>query len=206
VPWALCFTLIALSAWLNVLLGLASSGQRLARDGEATAQIAFDILQLSGLLYLTGGALNPFALLLIAPVTLAAATLPARYALGLGVLAIAASVLLALFSMPLPTINGPALALYAQPADAVDHRHGPDRRHHPDRRLCLAGGQRVRADGAGPERHRDRAGPRAAAVGPGRSGRRRRPRAGHAAGHHLGRGPRNGPQRHQRETARTPSC
>jgi two-component system sensor histidine kinase RegB len=50
-----------LSAWLNVLLGLASSGQRLARDGEATAQIAFDILQLSGLLYLTGGAQNPFA-------------------------------------------------------------------------------------------------------------------------------------------------
>jgi two-component system, sensor histidine kinase RegB len=106
VPWALCFTLIALSAWLNVLLGLASSGQRLARDGEATAQIAFDILQLSGLVYLTGGAHNPFSLLLIAPVTLAAATLPARYAIGLGFLAIAASVLLALFHMPLPTING----------------------------------------------------------------------------------------------------
>ncbi|HJV42237.1 ActS/PrrB/RegB family redox-sensitive histidine kinase [Caulobacter sp.] len=106
VPWAMCFTLIALSAWLNVLLGLASSGQRLARDGEATAQIAFDILQLSGLIYLTGGANNPFALLLIAPVTLAAATLPARYAIGLGALAIAASILLAIFHMPLPTING----------------------------------------------------------------------------------------------------
>ncbi len=108
VPWALCFTLIALSAWLNVLLGLASSGQRLARDGEATAQIAFDILQMSGLLYLTGGALNPFSLLLIAPVTLAAATLPARYALGLGLLAIASTVMLALFHMPLPTLAGQA--------------------------------------------------------------------------------------------------
>jgi two-component system sensor histidine kinase RegB len=108
VPWALCFTLIALSAWLNVLLGLASSGQRLARDGEATAQIAFDILQLSGLLYLTGGALNPFSLLLIAPVTLAAATLPARYALGLAVLAIISSVALAVFAWPLPTVAGHA--------------------------------------------------------------------------------------------------
>lgn len=106
VPWAMCFTLVALSAWLNVLLGLASNGQRMARDGEATAQIAFDILQLSGLIYLTGGAYNPFALLLIAPVTLAAATLPARYAIGLGGLAIVASVLLALFHMPLPTVNG----------------------------------------------------------------------------------------------------
>ena len=111
VPWALCFTLIALSAWLNVLLGLASSGQRLARDGEATAQIAFDILQLSGLFYLTGGAHNPFSLLLIAPVTLAAATLPARYALGLAAMAIASSILLAFFHLPLPTFDG-ALPAY----------------------------------------------------------------------------------------------
>ncbi len=115
VPWAMCFTLVALSAWLNVLLGLASSGQRLARDGEATAQIAFDILQLSGLIYLTGGAHNPFALLLIAPVTLAAATLPARYALGLGVLAIAASILLAVFHMPLPSVDGAPIAFSSSP-------------------------------------------------------------------------------------------
>ena len=106
VPWALCFTLITLSAWLNVLLGLASSGQRLARDGEATAQIAWDILQLSGLLYLTGGALNPFSLLLIAPVTLAAATLPARYALALGLLAIASWGALAGFHLPRPAPAG----------------------------------------------------------------------------------------------------
>jgi two-component system sensor histidine kinase RegB len=106
VPWALCFSLIALSAWLNVLLGLASTGQRLAREGEATAQIAFDILQLTGLLYLTGGAQNVFCLLLIAPVTLAAATLPARFALGLGVLAIACQVGLAFFHMPVPVVAG----------------------------------------------------------------------------------------------------
>lgn len=105
-PWALCFSLVALSAWLNVLLGLASSGQRLAREGEATAQIAFDILQLSGLLYLTGGAHNAFCLLLIAPVTLAAATLPARFALFLGLLAIASTILLAFFHMPIPTLAG----------------------------------------------------------------------------------------------------
>ena len=39
-----CFALIALSAWLNVLVGLATSGQRLATDNEAAAHIAFDIL------------------------------------------------------------------------------------------------------------------------------------------------------------------
>ncbi len=106
IPYALCFSLIALSAWLNVLIGLASTGQRLARDVEATAQIAFDILQLSGMLYLTGGVYNPFSLLLIAPVTLAAATLPARYALGLGVLAVIATIVLAFVYMPLPTPIG----------------------------------------------------------------------------------------------------
>jgi two-component system sensor histidine kinase RegB len=115
VPWAMCFTLVALSAWLNVLLGLASNGQRMARDGEATAQIAFDILQLSALFYLTGGAHNPFALLLIAPVTLAAATLPARYAIGLGVLAIVASILLAFFHMPLPTVDGAPMGFNPSP-------------------------------------------------------------------------------------------
>ncbi|WP_299008812.1 ActS/PrrB/RegB family redox-sensitive histidine kinase [uncultured Caulobacter sp.] len=115
VPWAMCFTLVALSAWLNVLLGLASNGQRMARDGEATAQIAFDILQLSALFYLTGGAHNPFALLLIAPVTLAAATLPARYAIGLGFLAITASILLAFFHMPLPTVNGAPMGFNPSP-------------------------------------------------------------------------------------------
>lgn len=102
VPYALCFSLIALSAWLNVLIGLAFGGQRMAREGEATAQIAFDVVQLSGMLYLTGGITNPFSLLLIAPVTLAAATLPARFAAAIGTLAVAACVALAFVHLPLP--------------------------------------------------------------------------------------------------------
>jgi len=73
VPFALCFTLIVLAAWVNLLVSLTSSGQRIAEDWEATAQISFDVIQLAGLLYLTGGVVNPFSLLLIAPVVLAAA-------------------------------------------------------------------------------------------------------------------------------------
>ncbi|MBO9707275.1 MAG: ActS/PrrB/RegB family redox-sensitive histidine kinase [Caulobacter sp.] len=102
VPFTLCFSLIALSAWLNVLISLAFGGQRMAREGEAAAQIAFDVLQLAGMIYLTGGLTNPFSLLLIAPVTLAAATQPARYALAIGVLAIVCCVILTFFGMPLP--------------------------------------------------------------------------------------------------------
>jgi two-component system sensor histidine kinase RegB len=102
VPFALCFSLIALSAWLNILIGLAFGGQRMAREGEATAQIAFDTLQLAGMLYLTGGIVNPFSLLLIAPVTLAAATLPARFAVAIGALAVAACLVLTFVYLPSP--------------------------------------------------------------------------------------------------------
>jgi two-component system, sensor histidine kinase RegB len=102
-PLAACLTLIALSAWMNVLVHLAStSTQRQAADWEATAQLGFDILQLSGMLYLTGGSINPFSLLIIAPVVLAAATLPLRHVLGIALLAVVCIVLLSMSSLPLP--------------------------------------------------------------------------------------------------------
>eukprot|EP01030_Chromulinospumella_sphaerica_P020432 gene20432-20344_t len=102
-PLAACLTLIGLSAWMNWLLFLAStSTQRQAADWEATAQLGFDILQLSGMLYLTGGSINPFSLLIIAPVVLAAATLPLRHVLGLALLAIVCIVVLSITSLPLP--------------------------------------------------------------------------------------------------------
>jgi len=105
-PFALCFSLIALSAWLNVLLSLASPGQRLARDWEAAIQLAFDILQLTGMLFLTGGTLNPFSILLIAPVALAAATLPLRHTVAIGALAVIGSIILSIAAMPLPAPIG----------------------------------------------------------------------------------------------------
>jgi two-component system sensor histidine kinase RegB len=101
-PWIGCFALIGLAAWLNLILTFTSPGQRLALDWETALQLTFDTLQLSGLLYLTGGIANPFSLLLIAPAVLAATTLPSRYALFIGVLAMCASVLLAVISLPMP--------------------------------------------------------------------------------------------------------
>ena len=103
VPFALCLTLIVLAAWVNLLVSLTSTGQRIAEDWEATAQIAFDIIQLAGMLYLTGGVINPFSILIIAPVVLAAATLPLRNVIALGTLAIAATVVLGIHAMPLPS-------------------------------------------------------------------------------------------------------
>ena len=50
----------------------------------ATCLLAYDILQLAALLYLTGGIENPFTFLLVAPVTVSAATLPPRNTIALG--------------------------------------------------------------------------------------------------------------------------
>ncbi|MEO8114831.1 MAG: ActS/PrrB/RegB family redox-sensitive histidine kinase [Phenylobacterium sp.] len=101
-PYSLCFAVIGAGAWANLLTGVASPGQRVFGDREATFQLGLDIVQISILVFLTGGTANPFVLLLIAPVTLGAATLPLRPVLVLALLAIAASLLLAFFGLPRP--------------------------------------------------------------------------------------------------------
>ncbi|MDP3867254.1 ActS/PrrB/RegB family redox-sensitive histidine kinase [Phenylobacterium sp.] len=108
-PYAICFGLIGVAAWINLLTGVASPGQRMMADWEATAQLGFDIAQISILLFLTGGTANPFILMLIAPITLAAATLPLKPLLILGGAAVAASVALAFFHLPLP-VRGPGVS------------------------------------------------------------------------------------------------
>jgi two-component system sensor histidine kinase RegB len=110
-PYLACGVVLGVGALLNLILTVTPIGQRTARDGEAAAQLAFDILQLAALLYLTGGIANPFTLLMIGPVTLAGASLPFRYAGSLAALAIAATMTLALSAMPLPWAAGVTLEL-----------------------------------------------------------------------------------------------
>src|ERR1700679_4209870 len=68
-PYLPCTVIVGIGAWLNLLLTVTPISRRTATDWEAAAQLSFDILQLAALLYLTGGIANPFALLIIAPVT-----------------------------------------------------------------------------------------------------------------------------------------
>jgi two-component system sensor histidine kinase RegB len=102
IPVGPCLGLIGASAIFNFIIGLTPAMRRAARPWEASAQLGFDILQLGGLLYLTGGIGNPFCLLLIAPVTVAAANLPARYAVALGVGATLLAMALTVWSEPMP--------------------------------------------------------------------------------------------------------
>ena len=98
----ICLGLIALTAWLNVFLRMRYPMRTRLSIAFATFLLAYDILQLAGLLYLTGGIENPFVFLIVAPVTVSAATLPPRNTIALGVLAAGATTLLVFFSRPLP--------------------------------------------------------------------------------------------------------
>jgi two-component system sensor histidine kinase RegB len=111
VPYPWCFAVVGAGAWVNLLTGVASPGQRVFGDREAAAQLSIDILQMSALVFLTGGASNPFLLMLIAPVTLAAATLPLRPVLVLGVMAALTSAIMVFVSLSLPVAPGAAVII-----------------------------------------------------------------------------------------------
>lgn len=101
-PLGYCLLLIALSAWLNVYLRLRISGRHRLGESNAMVLLGYDIVQLAGLLFLTGGISNPFVVLLVAPVTVSAATLPLRSTLILGAGALSFAALFIVVHMPLP--------------------------------------------------------------------------------------------------------
>ncbi|PVB61969.1 ActS/PrrB/RegB family redox-sensitive histidine kinase [Labrenzia sp. 011] len=101
-PAGAAFAMVALSAWLNIFLKIRWPSAMRLSERAATVQLAYDILQMSGLLLLTGGLGNPFAFLLMAPVMVSATGLSARYTFILGILATGCATVLAFFHMPLP--------------------------------------------------------------------------------------------------------
>ncbi|MEL6372580.1 MAG: ActS/PrrB/RegB family redox-sensitive histidine kinase [Pseudomonadota bacterium] len=101
-PLGLCLALIASSAWLNLYLSLRFPPRHRVAVPLAIALQGFDVIQLAALLFLTGGINNPFALLIVAPVVVSAASLPPRATLWLAGLALLSVLLLTLVRMPLP--------------------------------------------------------------------------------------------------------
>lgn len=105
-PVGPCLALIAVSAWVNVFLRVGYPARHRLSSMFATSLLAYDIAELAALLFLTGGIVNPFAFLIVAPVTVSAATLPARNTVLLGLLALGASLLIVEWHLPLPWGDG----------------------------------------------------------------------------------------------------
>ncbi|WP_026060383.1 ActS/PrrB/RegB family redox-sensitive histidine kinase [Pseudaminobacter salicylatoxidans] len=110
-PVSLCFTLIACSAWLNLLLTFRYPAAHRLQPLAALAILTFDALQLAGLLYMTGGLTNPFSVLMTVPVVISATSLPLSLTAILGVFVMVLTTLLAFFHLPLPWFSGTELAM-----------------------------------------------------------------------------------------------
>jgi len=75
-------------------------------EAEVAMHLVFDITQLAFLLYLTGGLHNPFALLMLVPVTVSATALQLRTTVFIGALAILQVSFVAQYHIPLRTDLG----------------------------------------------------------------------------------------------------
>lgn len=110
-PLGPCLLVIAASAWLNIGLRLRFGRTDRLEDVPAAAMLAYDILQLTALLYLTGGIENPFSMLYLAPIMISAVSLSGRITLILTLLMIAAVSALTFEHYPLPWFPGEQLNL-----------------------------------------------------------------------------------------------
>jgi two-component system sensor histidine kinase RegB len=111
-PLAECLGLIMLSVLLNLWLVFRFGEGYRPATRAATLQLAWDLCQLAGLLALTGGLENPFSLLLLAPVSVAATTLTQRLTMVLAALAVAIASVLALVHLELPWGPGEHLSFH----------------------------------------------------------------------------------------------
>ncbi len=110
-PFWECLAVIALYAWVNVVLRLQYRMTPRVDPEHAAWLLAFDVIELAVLMFLTGGLQNPFAFLLLGPVLLAATILPPRMTLLLGLFAIGCATILIFFHLPLPWAGDQSIEL-----------------------------------------------------------------------------------------------
>ncbi|MBP9050556.1 MAG: ActS/PrrB/RegB family redox-sensitive histidine kinase [Alphaproteobacteria bacterium] len=116
-PILACMTCITLSGLINNYAVIRDKHRSLP-PRRATSYLSFDLLQLTTMLFLTGGMGNPFYVLLLAPTFIGATLLPKAHTIFLVLLALAATLFLSQFSLPLdwPSIlkNSPNLQQIGQ--------------------------------------------------------------------------------------------
>jgi two-component system sensor histidine kinase RegB len=100
-----CYLLVLFSSFLNIFLQIRSKKTELLSNKQATFSILYDLLQLFGLLFLTGGLTNPFSIFIVAPITVAAGFLNLRSSILIGFLSIVLIIILSLFYFELPGIE-----------------------------------------------------------------------------------------------------
>ena len=100
-PTGLCYLAVGTAVVANLVSIFVYPENKRLSEAEAMWTLLFDLTQLAFLIFLTGGLTNPFALLILAPVTISASALQLRTTLILGVLAIGFVSITAFFNIPL---------------------------------------------------------------------------------------------------------
>ena len=108
IPIGPALFVIGLSVAMNVWQTRRTNVTR-RKDDQNFAALSFDVMQLALLLYFTGGLLNPFCILFLAPVFVSAAILRRREAAILVGLVLVCVSLLAVYNFPLPWGDEPIL-------------------------------------------------------------------------------------------------
>ena len=114
-PLPICALVISASVSFNIVAHLVHPAEKRLSERGTLWSLFFDLAQLVTLLMLTGGLNNPFALLILGPVTIAATALRLQSTMGLGLFAMACIPLMMQVHLPLIGADGTALeapALY----------------------------------------------------------------------------------------------
>lgn len=110
-PLLTCSILIGALAVANIFLSARFPSTYRLEPWEATMLLAFDLLQLTALIYITGGLSNPFAPLICVQVIIAFASQPMKHSLMLLVFAIACVTTIAFSPFPVPWYPGETLPI-----------------------------------------------------------------------------------------------
>ena len=108
-PLIACAVVVAIPAVANVVAAQVHPPAKRLTERDAMLWLLFDLAQLGLMLGLTGGLTNPFAVLLLAPVTIAASVLSVRSTLTLASTAMATATILLIAHRPLVGEAGPEI-------------------------------------------------------------------------------------------------
>lgn len=110
-PLGACAAVIAASAAFNIVAAFIHPENKRLSERASALTLLFDLIQLGLLLALTGGLANPFAVLVLAPVTISATVLTLRATVLLAAAALALISLIAWVHVPLRFLDGSQLVL-----------------------------------------------------------------------------------------------
>jgi len=122
-PFFYCSLVIFIGVITNLYLQFKFKKNQL-NNFAATFFLFYDLVQLSLLLYLTGGITNPFAILLIVPAIVSSTFLTLRSTINLSIITIVILIILTIYNLPLPHygqlhFHVPDTYLYALPVAII---------------------------------------------------------------------------------------